>query len=470
MNEEVHILDVELNKCIPSYPKCSDETFVATIRLFYLLYNRQVQLDDFKSVSKEDPSPKSYVYGPLIGKAVKRKTAQDTLITDFIVNVLKLPFDSALTNNTQAVIASLPPTEPNPVRHVIFIEWTFWDRENFVRLRRDFWRGTSAVPRSNFVCVGKRGKDDAVVCSHVLIDPSLPMEQRRENEIKRHMQMCLEKPLPNEEAGLVPLVVDTTLATHSWREMPKDFPRERVPLERWKAEHPYFSKCTYTARNIIPLKHEERSKLSPQHNAWYTAMENGTISAEDVQDFAAFLSHKISRFAQCYVQFGYDPFPFLLHQSLTLPEYLKMFVDPPPPRVLVTASSSPSALVIVSQAFQDSAGLMARLMKFLTNKKSGKGKVTLLVIDVSNADIAGFVASFKDFAWRRAGDAHVFLEDERSAFHFLTRVCDGWQYPFEAIIDFEPLLCDKSHPLFAFLPFAVATNPGSAPASTTKRR
>jgi hypothetical protein len=110
-------------------------------------------------------------------------------------------------------------------------------------------------------------------------------------------------------------------------------------------------------------------------------------------------------------------------------------------------------------------------MKFLTNKKSGKGKVTLLVIDIRDNEIAGFLAGFKDFAWRRAGDAHVFLEDERTACHFLSRVCEGWQYPFEAIIDFEPILCDKSHPLFAFLPFSATTSaPPSTSATTVKRR
>ena len=441
--EEIHILDGELSKIINGYPKISDESFVATIRLYYILYSKQPQLGDFTSVVKDDPERTVYLYGPIINRAVKRKTAQDAAIVDFISTILKLPVD------TGGIAPRI--VEVGATRHVHFIAWNFWDKDHLLKMKRDFWRGHTTIPRSNFVFVGRRCKDDASVCTHVLSDVSTPdLEQRKEIELRKHVRICLQKEIQVEATGGLDPSSNIN-KEHPWRAMPKDFLRENIPIDVWRKEHPYFGHCVYT-KNMILLAPEERARLLETQQKWYDAMEAGTIGQENIDEFGMFLSHRVARLVQLYANSGFDTFPFLLYQSFTLPEFLKIYVDPPTPRL------PPGTNLPFSQTDQDSAAVISRMMYWLTNKKTGKGKQTLLVFDRKQPPIAQFLASFKHVPWRHAADSHCFIDDEKIASDFVCQLGAGWHYPYEALLPPEPLLCDKNHDLFSILPFSQNNN------------
>lgn len=430
--EQVHLLDIELAKLIRSYPKVTDESFVELIRMYYVMYNRNPTLTDFDTVSREDVSPESHVFGPMTVFGTKRPSTQGIAISNFILSVLKLPLENPL----------FPKHEPNAVRHIHFIKWNLYQPDQLREMRREFYRRQKEVALSNFIFVGKRFKEDLVVCTHTLtVDPNVPLEVRRENEVRKHIENCLGK--TEEKNGPDQKVVTRN---ERWREIPKDFERSQIDRKVWEEEHPYFSECDYEPNGLIVLRPEQKKKLKPDHQRMCMMMESGEIQQADIVEFAEFLRAKLSRLYQLYLNFGYDVLEFALSSHLTLPELLKLYVDPPVPRAPPTRT-----LPFAYAPHQHSAFILIPLMQLLTNKKTGKGKVTILAIDRTNPEIAAFLLRFNMVSWKVATDINwVFIDDEKIIGDFLVELCELLFFPFESILpnNHEPVLCDKNHPLF----------------------
>lgn len=442
--EQIHLLDIELCKLIRSYPKLTDESFVELIRFYYAMHNRWPLLSEFDTVSREDVTPEGHVYGPVTVQGTKRPATQGIAITNFILTVLKLQVENPV----------FPRQEPNAVRHVHFIKWNLYQGEEMRTMRRDFYRRQKEIPRSNFMFVGKRFKEDLVVCTHTLtVDPNMPLDLRRENEVRKHIEICLgktEKPATNSPSLPV---------ADKWREMPKEFERSQMDPKMWKEEHHYFSRCEYQPNGLIILRPEEKKKLKPDHQRMYLLMESGEIQQDDIIEFADFLRAKLSRLLQLHVNFGWDDIEFRGVGQLTLPEMIKLYVDPPVPKAPPTR-----ILPFSHHPHQHSAFVLIPLMHLLTNKKSGKGKATLLAIDRENPDIASFLLRFTMVAWKVAADPNwVYIDDEKMIGDFLIELCGILHFPFESILmnNHEPVLCDKNHPLFHSMTFSGNIGNGS---------
>lgn len=460
MGEEVHILDCELQRLIGSYPVITDASFVATIKLYYLMTGENVKSTDFKSLSKEEINRTSYVFGPIITRSLVRKNAAIAAINEFIINVLKLPFEPLPT----------PRHEVGTIRHVNFIEWVFYDKEYFLSLWRLFWSCNTQIPRSNFIFVLKRPKDDIVVCTHTLSgDLSLPLQEKREIEVKKHITICLEKKEEDlNDKSQINFVNNAMFhVEHPWRALiGTNMSREtQTVADRWRTEHPYYARCIYNERGIIALTPEEKMRFTtnPRHAKLVNDIEQGkSLSPADVVEISTELSHFIAKREQAYAAAGYDTIPFIFYHSLTLSEMIKMFAAPPPPRAL------PTVTLLFDQGTQDSAATIGKVIT-LMNVVSGtpgratstKGKI-VLVADKSDPNIRAFLeGNFSDFTWQSLNSHTDWLENENVIADFLNKLASGWNVPSGSIVSTTPTLCDAHHHLYSSFPFTQVRKDGA---------
>ena len=448
------VLDCEITKLIPSYPKMTDTAFISGGRLYYVLKRARPNKGDYEAVAKDDGKSEIWFYGPITVtySLKKKKEAAEAAIYEFIHHRLCLggEDDPMPLNNF----------DPDMRKQSFYIVWKKWGAETWEWMQKEFHAHQSTLRVDDFFVVGRRQLDDCVVCLHnknELEEPWLPDEEEiNYAKIKiLHITKCLGKTDFITPDMMLP-------PPHPWRHIEEEKMRRVPDFEQHWHLHPFFSRYVYDnqgkvnyrpGHDWLPLSEEEQDKLPTTYKDIYQAVVKGTVTPNQIDELNAFLRTGVNKLYATYVMFGYDSFEFVMHRNFLVPELLKIFAHPPPPRARPDAVVTLELKNNLNNLLQQARAIPV-MLTLCTNKKTktatAKTKPTLLLLvkrisekfEAFVKEIPVFVEYSKSVELGDGSSCFV-LEGELVIYKFLGAVADRLFYPLESIISHVPEVIDK---------------------------
>jgi hypothetical protein len=457
------LLDIDMGTLVPSYPKMNDNAFIMQCRLYYMLKGIRPTASEFDTPLKDDGKVETYYFGPItvLYAPKKKQEAADAAIFEFIHEHLQLggEHDELPACNFSSDMC----------KQSFYIVWKKWGKETFLEMQQRFHQHESALRVDNFLVVGRRQLNDCIVCLHNKNE--LGNEWKKDDDPVNfakismlHITKCLCK-----DDVILP---DRCLPDiHPWRRAFSHDPNKMLRVPEYGSVwhmHPYFSRyfkdkegrvVYQPGRDWLFLTEEEQERLPSRYRDIYQAVVNKMVNPSQLDELTAFLKTAVNKLHTTYEKFSYDTFEFVMHSNFLVPELLKIFVNPPPPRARPESSVSLELKSNLNN-YLCQARLIPKIIHLCTNKKSKaktKPRTTttatsnkvVLIIKRNDDKFEEFLRGFPVFVEHNKqveldnGDQCYVLESERVIYQFLNMLSTRLFYPIESIISHVPETLEK---------------------------
>ena len=262
-----------------------------------------------------------------------------------------------------------------------YISCKVFSPTSLLEIQRSFYSDRKSLCFQDFFVIEKDNRHAlAAVCSHklsidIISNSNISWNKIYQEVIQSHIRNCLSKEVDPNGLERHKLENNLELAEKKLdQKCPLPWPRDlRSPgeemkikfREKWKQQHPYFGKQEYkpmvmenlNCSEYPEISTEGKERLPPCLIEIYKTYASATplvCAPPSLNEAKEFLRITITNLYECFRNNEFETVSFTCVQYCTIPELMKLAVDPPLPRKMLLHPQSQQPIYKYAHIFQSS--------------------------------------------------------------------------------------------------------------------